>query len=214
MCMIYRWCFVCRMFVVFVFCLASRLSVLCCPVCSSGQTTAARGKAADNAQPSPTLSNKRPSPADTSEEEDPKDAEAKKVAKLEGEDVWNGLKVWMFDKVETANEAEEDEDSDDVEDNNFDDNSQDSDKLPSVRRVTIDLEKRRDEVEDSDTIERRNRKLDRTHELFDGGEYEDSLEAYRKAVAGKEEEACVEMGSGNVVRSMMQAVRAYGMTTY
>ena len=134
------------------------------------------------------------------------------------------LRKWMVElsSEEDDEDEETDEDEEDGEESAEDEESEDAEtdgeeeeeeeSLASLASVRSDATSGI-ELEDDQEGNARISKLDKTNELFDHGDFEASLEEYRKEIAGKEEDVCHEMGgSGNVVRAMMKAVECYEST--
>ena len=128
------------------------------------------------------------------------------------------LRKWMVelsseeDDEDEDEETDEDEESAESEDAETDGEEEEEESLASLASVRSDATSGI-ELEDDQEGNARISKLDKTNELFDHGDFEASLEEYRKEIAGKEEDVCHEMGgSGNVVRAMMKAVECYEST--
>ena len=116
------------------------------------------------------------------------------------------------DSSDEDEETDEDEESAESEDAETDGEEEEEESLASLASVRSDATSGI-ELEDDQEGNARISKLDKTNELFDHGDFEASLEEYRKEIAGKEEDVCHEMGgSGNVVRAMMKAVECYEST--
>jgi ubiquitin-protein ligase len=124
------------------------------------------------------------------------------------------LRHWMKQlSKEDVDESETDIEEDSSEEEEEEGEGYEENGLPSARSDVssgIDLE------ELSSLIPTRCRPLsltlESTRKLYESGDYEESLSIFQKLLAGKEESSCQKMGSGNVVRAMMSAVRCYGQT--